>query len=274
MPSNINRKHKPINRNLRQKPSIFSFETSTNAPLHLRKKRRAKSPSTRRVENNFLIVSSTHPNEPKLSLNISGTRMQIAERLLNKFPNSLLGTESKRLPFYDKYKNEYFFDRSSRAFEGILFFYQSNGRFVLPEFVHVEVFYDEIKYFGLVDYLTDDSKCDESILYTSYLDLFNQIEESNSEDKNKSKVTLRKRFHRIKAFSANNENDDADDENDLPKNEHQRKLFFLIERPNRTLFGKMLMFFFLLAVIVSIVVMCLETIVVAELKLSFNGCNL
>ena len=51
------------------------------------------------------ITRASLSNEPKIKLNIAGARIEITERLLSKYPNTLLGTESKRLPFYDKYKN-------------------------------------------------------------------------------------------------------------------------------------------------------------------------
>jgi hypothetical protein len=66
--------------------------------------------------------------------------MEICESLLDNYPNTLLGSRKLRHLHYDKLKDEYFYDRSACAFEGILYFYQSNGRIVLPAFVHVEIF--------------------------------------------------------------------------------------------------------------------------------------
>ncbi len=140
---------------------------------------------------NYSFGGNNSNQENKITLNISGERMQINESLLNKYPDTLLGSKESRLPFYDSKRDEYFYDRSSNAFEGILFFYQSNGRVVVPSFVHVEIFYEELKYFRLVNYLTDDPKCDESILFVAFTDLHLSIEEEFKTDKKE----LRKRYH-------------------------------------------------------------------------------
>ena len=117
--------------------------------------------------------------------------MRINESLLNRYPDTLLGSRESRLAFYDSSRNEYFYDRSANAFEGILYFYQSNGRIIMPSFVHVEIFYEEFKYLKLLDNLTDDPKCDESILYVAFTDLHISIEEEFKTDKKE----LRKRYY-------------------------------------------------------------------------------
>jgi len=169
--------------NRKRMQTIFNFEESLN-----RRRSRKKSIS---LKEDKKIIKSGDLNEIKIALNISGERMQINESLLNKYPDTLLGSKESRLPFYDSKRDEYFYDRSSNAFEGILFFYQSNGRVVVPSFVHVEIFYEELKYFRLVNYLTDDPKCDESILFVAFTDLHLSIEEEFKTDKKE----LRKRYH-------------------------------------------------------------------------------
>ncbi len=75
-------------------------------------------------------------NETKrLRFNISGKIFEIYENKLFEYPQSLLGNVEKRKKYYDSIRNEYFFDRNSEAFEGILFFYQSNGQVKCPMFV-------------------------------------------------------------------------------------------------------------------------------------------
>ena len=53
----------------------------------------------------------------------------------------------------------------------IFYFYQSKGRIIIPLYSHLETFYDELKYFRLVNYIIEDPKCDVFILYKSFADL-------------------------------------------------------------------------------------------------------
>jgi hypothetical protein len=197
--------------------------------------------------------------DPKITLNISGSRMVICESLLDKYPHTLLGCKKLRYLHYDKLKDEYFYDRSARAFEGILYFYQSNGRIVVPAFVHVEIFYEELKYYGLVDYIAKDPKCDEAILYVAFSDLFTQIHESDSDDKNLLVKKLKKKFFKIKFFNESTEDDD-DDENSETNVFKNNFLYDLLEKPNNSYLGRLLVLIFVLAVFVSVTFMCLETI--------------
>jgi len=207
-------------------------------------------------------------NDPKITLNISGSRMVICESLLDKYPNTLLGCKKLRYLHYDKLKDEYFYDRSACAFEGILYFYQSNGRIVVPAFVHVEIFYEELKYYGLVDYIAKDPKCDEALLYLSFADLHITIEENekNPDELIKKLANLKKIYKRINFFSEEAEND----EDNLPKNPYQLSLFLVLERPNRSLLGRFLAYFFLFTVVVSIIVMCVETVIISDIKSSIK----
>ncbi len=64
--------------------------------------------------------------------------------------STLLGNPSRRRKFFDFIHNEYFFERHRQSFESILYYYQSNGRFLhRPLNVSSEVFFDEIVFFEL-----------------------------------------------------------------------------------------------------------------------------
>lgn len=91
----------------------------------------------------------------RLTLNISGAIFEIREEQLRRCPNTLLGCSTKRSKFYDPQRDEYFFDRHRQAFEGILFYYQSDGRLVCPENVPDAVFEEEVKFFQLLDEADD-----------------------------------------------------------------------------------------------------------------------
>jgi len=43
---------------------------------------------------------------------------------LSRFPDTLLGDARKRDRYYDRLRNEYFFDRDRTSFDSILYYYQ------------------------------------------------------------------------------------------------------------------------------------------------------
>ena len=87
----------------------------------------------------------------RVVINVSGETFETREETLNRFPDTLLGNPSKRRQYYNTKVNEYFFNRHRVAFESILFYYQSNGRLILPECVPYRVFSDEVEFFQLGD---------------------------------------------------------------------------------------------------------------------------
>lgn len=84
-----------------------------------------------------------------LVINVSGAVFEISENKLAHFPQSLLGCPQKRLKYFDSRREEYFFDRHRQAFEGILFYYQNQGRLIYPDNVPNQVFEEEVKFFML-----------------------------------------------------------------------------------------------------------------------------
>ena len=86
----------------------------------------------------------------KVVLNVSGMHFETWTWTLGRFPNTLLGNPSRRRKYFDFIHNEYFFERHRQSFESILYYYQSNGRFLhRPLNVSSEVFFDEIVFFEL-----------------------------------------------------------------------------------------------------------------------------
>ncbi|EDO35951.1 predicted protein, partial [Nematostella vectensis] len=85
----------------------------------------------------------------RIIINVSGLRFETYEATLAQFPNTLLGSESKREEYFDSDADEYFFDRNRSTFEAILFFYQSNGKLVRPSGVPFLLFKDEVIFFKL-----------------------------------------------------------------------------------------------------------------------------
>lgn len=84
-----------------------------------------------------------------LVINVSGAIFEISEHKVALFPQSLLGCPRKRRRYFDSQREQYFFDRHRQAFEGILFYYQNQGRLIYPDNVPSQVFEEEVKFFML-----------------------------------------------------------------------------------------------------------------------------
>ncbi|XP_068673707.1 uncharacterized protein [Montipora foliosa] len=82
-----------------------------------------------------------------VTLNVSGRRFQIQDYFLSIHPSTLLGGRARSL-FYDRAKNEFFFDRDPDCFRYIWDFYHS-GKLHCPREECVQLFLDEITFFGL-----------------------------------------------------------------------------------------------------------------------------
>ena len=85
----------------------------------------------------------------RVVINVSGTTFETFPETLKRFPKTLLGSPRKRRKYYDTSMKGYYFNRHRIAFEYILFYYQSNGRLVLPNDVPFRVFTEEVQFFQL-----------------------------------------------------------------------------------------------------------------------------
>lgn len=89
----------------------------------------------------------------RITINISGSRFETFESTLARVPDSLLGTPSKRAPYYDSTKNEFYFSTDRGVFDSILFYYQSGGNtggiLVKPDGIPDGKFLEEVKFFEL-----------------------------------------------------------------------------------------------------------------------------
>ncbi|KAF8571979.1 hypothetical protein P879_00268 [Paragonimus westermani] len=86
---------------------------------------------------------------PRVVLNVSGLRFETWIAVLNNHPTTLLGNSIKRRPFWDSYRNEYFFDRHRPSFEAIFNYYQYGGRLKRPAVVADDVFLSEVEFFEI-----------------------------------------------------------------------------------------------------------------------------
>lgn len=101
----------------------------------------------------FSLIMATNneveDSDNRLVINVSGAIFEVSESKFNHFPHSLLGCPQKRRKYFDSHREQYFFDRHRQAFEGILFYYQNEGRLIYPDNVPAEVFDEEVKFFML-----------------------------------------------------------------------------------------------------------------------------
>lgn len=82
-------------------------------------------------------------------INVGGKRFETYEETLARFPDTLLGSVSRRSKFYNTKRQEYFFDRHRSAFDAILYYYQSGGTLIRPEHVPPHVFINEVIFYDL-----------------------------------------------------------------------------------------------------------------------------
>lgn len=85
----------------------------------------------------------------RLVLNVAGLRFETRARTLGRFPDTLLGDPARRSRFYDGARREYFFDRHRPSFDAVLYYYQSGGRLRRPAHVPLDVFLEEVAFYGL-----------------------------------------------------------------------------------------------------------------------------
>ena len=97
------------------------------------------------------MAESVLQGRQRVCINIRGTKFETYQETLERFPDTLLGSQDKREPFYDTTKKEYYFDRDKVAFNYILFFYQSNGIISKPDDIPRELFNKELTFYELVE---------------------------------------------------------------------------------------------------------------------------
>uniref|UniRef100_A0AC34F9K2 BTB domain-containing protein n=1 Tax=Panagrolaimus sp. ES5 TaxID=591445 RepID=A0AC34F9K2_9BILA len=128
-----------------------------------------------------------HVSDEKLSINISGRKFETWRNTLEKFPETLLGSNEKEF-FYDDETGEYFFDRDPDIFRHILTFYRTGK-------LHCLVAYDEeLSFFGIMPDLIADC------CYEDYKDKKRENQERLMEeridtpDKSKTEATVQQKM--------------------------------------------------------------------------------
>lgn len=94
-----------------------------------------------------LTEHQTSGSDQRLRINVSGQIFETWKHTLDRYPDTLLGSDEKDF-FYDEDAGEYFFDRDPEMFRRVLAFYRS-GNLHWPKDECVAAFDDELAFFGL-----------------------------------------------------------------------------------------------------------------------------
>ena len=92
--------------------------------------------------------------DDKLFINVSGRRFETWQNTLEKYPDTLLGSNEKDF-FYDEKYMEYFFDRDPDIFRHILNYYRT-GKLHYPKHECISSYDEELAFFGIMPDLIGD----------------------------------------------------------------------------------------------------------------------
>ncbi len=101
--------------------------------------------------------------QDRIVINVCGDRYETYRTTLELYPDTLLGNRKQRKYYFDKTRNEYFFDRNRTCFEAILYYYQSHGRLRRPTYVPIDIFLEEVTFFQLGQEALDQIRKEENI---------------------------------------------------------------------------------------------------------------
>jgi len=121
--------------------------------------------------------------DTRLRLNISGQRFEAWRCAVDRFPDTLLGSDEKEF-FFDADNGEYFFDRDPDLFRHILTFYRT-GRVHYPRHECIAAFDAELQFFGIMPERVADC------CYEEYRDRqLEHAEKTNAEDRERPDAEL------------------------------------------------------------------------------------
>lgn len=100
----------------------------------------------------------------RITINVSGQYYEIWASILNKHPDTLLGNPEKRLQFYDRQRDEYFFDRHRPTFEAVFNYYKYGGYLRRPDPVPDDIFLSELDFYEIEKEIVDHYKKEEGYI--------------------------------------------------------------------------------------------------------------
>ncbi|XP_013382119.1 potassium voltage-gated channel protein Shal isoform X1 [Lingula anatina] len=89
-----------------------------------------------------------------MKINVSGRRFETWRNTLEKYPDTLLGSNEKEF-FYDEDAKEYFFDRDPDIFRNVLNYYRT-GKLHYPKHECITAYDEELAFFGIMPDIIGD----------------------------------------------------------------------------------------------------------------------
>jgi potassium voltage-gated channel Shal-related subfamily D protein len=93
-------------------------------------------------------------SDEKMRINVSGRVFETWRTTLDKYPDTLLGSNEKEF-FYDDESKEYFFDRDPDLFSHVLNYYRT-GRLHYPKHECISAYDEELAFFGIMPEIMGD----------------------------------------------------------------------------------------------------------------------
>ncbi|BFZ10649.1 hypothetical protein BsWGS_13687 [Bradybaena similaris] len=110
------------------------------------------------IAQNPLPNPTVHPEsrrgDEKLRINVSGRKFETWRTTLEKFPDTLLGSNERDF-FYDEETDEYFFDRDPDIFRHVLNYYRTS-RLHYPKHECISAYDEELAFFGILPDIIGD----------------------------------------------------------------------------------------------------------------------
>ncbi|XP_063436582.1 potassium voltage-gated channel protein Shal-like isoform X1 [Mytilus trossulus] len=128
------------------------------------------------------IIQSGQPSstnlkrgDDRITINVSGTKFETWRTTLEKYPDTLLGSNEKEF-FFDDENKDYFFDRDPELFRHILNYYRT-GKLHYPKHECISSYDEELAFFGIMPDLIRDC------CYEDYRDRKRENQERLLDDK-------------------------------------------------------------------------------------------
>lgn len=121
------------------------------------------------------VQHDRHHSDVKMRINVSGRFFDTWRHTLDKYPDTLLGSNEKEF-FFDDETKEYFFDRDPEIFRHILNYYRT-GKLHYPKHECIQAYDEELAFFGIMPDIIGDC------CYEDYRDRKRENSERLMEDK-------------------------------------------------------------------------------------------
>ena len=198
------------------------------------------------IDGNSVEVSGLNEDD-FVYINVCGMMYETLKRTLERFPSTLLGNEESRKQYFVNCKNAYFFDQNRQCFEAILYYYQSKGLLIRPLDIPLDLFAEEISFFGLGEDALLSLQGREGTIRK--MDL--------PKNHCQRKKVIEKALAKKEIYTKN-----IGKRNNLPKKHWRRTIWELLEFPDSSLTAC-----FFLVIAISIIVFCVETMPVNNITL-------